>query len=208
MAGAPAPSESSSCPEGHYDIAVIGVILKTRPASESSSCPEGHYDVVPRLQGGVNQRLDPNHPPARKGITTPACPTGPARPTRYPNHPPARKGITTNWMWRSRSKTGRSSESSSCPEGHYDRVVHLGSLLGCLFDPNHPPARKGITTAWNALHTAKRISFIRIILLPGRALRPKRSAEAVGVQRVIRIILLPGRALRWRCERKSRASRR
>ena len=138
-------SESTSCPEGHYDPS--GKRLKTMASipSESTSCPEGHYDDWVKRAGASDASAHQNPPPARKGITTAmAIPIRPRIPDQNP--PPARKGITTALPGRRpgqddririhllpgralRPSTGMAtvlerprSESTSCPEGHYDVV--------------------------------------------------------------------------------------
>ena len=62
-------SESSSCPEGHYDAVSRHASVVRIPSSESSSCPEGHYDSASLLEER-RLPLHRNHPHARKGITT------------------------------------------------------------------------------------------------------------------------------------------
>ena len=122
-----------------------------------------------RKPSALIQRGYPNHPPARKGITTYHSQSDRHHERgRDPNHPPARKGITTTRSNRPscgphdasessscpeghydpRSVTPicpTTSESSSCPEGHYDRKFCVAQCGAALY-PNHPPARKGITT--------------------------------------------------------------
>ena len=116
-------SESSSCPEGHYDWPTRSITMSSPSLSESSSCPEGHYDIparAPHLLYVVHR----NHPHARKGITTERSRrTDDVAGKIHRNHPHARKGITTAFARRVELR----------------RAGHR----------NHPHARKGITTEAN-----------------------------------------------------------
>ena len=114
-------SESSSCPEGHYDSSMPNRASAAHSVSESSSCPEGHYDkldVALSLQDRSFIRI----------ILLPGRALRPGGSSGFSPRLPVR------------------SESSSCPEGHYDRLERAAHGEEDILHPNHPPARKGITT--------------------------------------------------------------
>ncbi len=148
------------------------LVMVLSPISESSSCPEGHYDLG-AFDFGVFAlgSADRNHPHARKGITTfPLArelghilrwigiilmPGRALRRDAVAGLPPAEAG----------------SESSSCPEGHYDPFAHPGCRchtcrIGIILMPGRALRRPLVPTSWH-----RSSSFIGIILMPGRALR-------------------------------------
>ena len=159
-------SEYSSCPEGHYDQPLCQQ-PRTLRSSEYSSCPEGHYDA-PFAAKIAASRLTSEYS---------SCPEG-----HYDD------SVVIVLL-----AIPKLSEYSSCPEGHYDSAAV--SLWQNLPHQNPPPARKGITTQEDGKSLYAQ-SYIRIHLLPGRALRPSGAFSRLEKKLSIRIHLLPGRALR------------
>jgi len=137
-------SESTSCPEGHYDIH-CSIPSLTYWESESTSCPEGHYDRD-RDRRIAADYPHQNPPPARKGITTVAERVHCLLVRHYQNPPPARKGITTP-EWIPGDRPAQPDIRIHLLPGRALRRVGLVVVVPLRCDQNPPPARKGITTA-------------------------------------------------------------
>src|SRR5690606_7593674 len=112
-----------------------GRALRRQPSDPPASGLQ-HHQNPPPARKGITTLLAPraldaflpdqNPPPARKGITTPLEPTTRLSSFSHQNPPPARKGITTKKLLSPSSFFTTSSESTSCPEGHYDLFISTG----------------------------------------------------------------------------------